>query len=160
MVAVTDTSPDAAPAPAAVDEPVAAPVRNIVVVPTASLVTRRGDQHGVVLDSVDNLDHWHLVDSERHRFRAVRRRVRAPPPKPATSRSTSPTLHRAQSTRREDGDVIVAPRVRGPYLVNANTGQEQGARVVRVPQTTNREDAAAVVTARSETGGVVIDDLR
>jgi hypothetical protein len=44
--------------------------------------------------------------------------------------------------------------------VNANTGQEQGATVVRVPQTTNREDAAAVVTARSETGDVVIDDLR
>jgi signal transduction histidine kinase len=39
MVAVTDTSPDAAPAPAAVDEPVAAPARNIGVVPTASLVT-------------------------------------------------------------------------------------------------------------------------
>jgi signal transduction histidine kinase len=39
MVAVTDTSPDATPAPAAVDEPVAAPARNIGVVPTASLVT-------------------------------------------------------------------------------------------------------------------------
>jgi signal transduction histidine kinase len=39
MVAVTDTSPDATPAPAAVDEPVASPVRNIGVVPTASLLT-------------------------------------------------------------------------------------------------------------------------
>jgi signal transduction histidine kinase len=39
MVAVTDTSPDAAPAPAAVDEPVAAPARNIGMVPTASLLT-------------------------------------------------------------------------------------------------------------------------
>ncbi|MDT5244846.1 MAG: hypothetical protein QOD36_2222 [Mycobacterium sp.] len=39
MVAVTDVSPDVAPAPAAVDEPVAAPARNIGVVPTASLVT-------------------------------------------------------------------------------------------------------------------------
>jgi signal transduction histidine kinase len=39
MVAVTDTSPDAAQAPAAVAEPVAAPVRNIGVVPTASLLT-------------------------------------------------------------------------------------------------------------------------
>jgi hypothetical protein len=29
-----------------------------------------------------------------------------------------------------------------------------------VSQTTNREDAAAVVTARSDTGDVVIDDLR
>jgi signal transduction histidine kinase len=39
MVAVTDTSPDATPAPDAVDEPVAPPVRNIGVVPTASLLT-------------------------------------------------------------------------------------------------------------------------
>ena len=39
MVAVTDMSPDASPAPAAVDEPVAAPARNIGVVPTASLLT-------------------------------------------------------------------------------------------------------------------------
>ena len=39
MVAVTDTSPDAAPAPAAVNDPVAASARNIGVVPTASLLT-------------------------------------------------------------------------------------------------------------------------
>ena len=39
MVAVTDTSPDAIPAPAAQDEPVSATPRNIGVVPTASLLT-------------------------------------------------------------------------------------------------------------------------
>src|SRR6478736_2849862 len=39
MVAVTDTSPDATPAPAAVDGDAAAPTRNIGVVPTASLLT-------------------------------------------------------------------------------------------------------------------------
>jgi signal transduction histidine kinase len=39
MVAVTDTSPDATPAPAAAVEPDAAPPRNIGVVPTASLLT-------------------------------------------------------------------------------------------------------------------------
>jgi signal transduction histidine kinase len=39
MVAVTDMSPDAAPAPAAVDGASAAPARNIGVVPTASLLT-------------------------------------------------------------------------------------------------------------------------
>ncbi len=39
MVAVTDMSPDATPAPAAVDEPASAPARNIGVVPTASLLT-------------------------------------------------------------------------------------------------------------------------
>lgn len=39
MVAVTDTSPDAETAPAAVDGASASPVRNIGVVPTASLLT-------------------------------------------------------------------------------------------------------------------------
>ena len=39
MVAVTDTSPDATPAPAAVYGDAAAPARNIGVVPTASLLT-------------------------------------------------------------------------------------------------------------------------
>jgi signal transduction histidine kinase len=39
MVAVTDTSSDATPAPAAADEPVSAAPRNIGVVPTASLLT-------------------------------------------------------------------------------------------------------------------------
>ena len=39
MVAVTDTSPNATPAPAAVDAPVSTPPRNVGVVPTASLLT-------------------------------------------------------------------------------------------------------------------------
>src|SRR6478736_543158 len=39
MVAVTDTRPDATPAPATVDGDAAAPARNIGVVPTASLLT-------------------------------------------------------------------------------------------------------------------------
>jgi signal transduction histidine kinase len=39
MVAVTDTIPDATPAPAPADEPVSAAPRNIGVVPTASLLT-------------------------------------------------------------------------------------------------------------------------
>jgi Putative adhesin len=60
----------------------------------------------------------------------------------------------------KDGDVIVALPPRGPYLVNANTTDVEGATVVRVPQTTDREAAAAVVTARSETGDVIIDELR
>jgi hypothetical protein len=60
----------------------------------------------------------------------------------------------------QDGDVIIALPARGPYIVNADTGAERGDTVVRVPQTTNRENAAAVVTARSETGDVIIDDLR
>jgi hypothetical protein len=70
------------------------------------------------------------------------------------------TAPRTVDATSQDGNVIVALPARGPYLVNADTGREQGATVVRVPQTTNREDAAAVVTARSGTGDVVIDDLR
>ena len=48
----------------------------------------------------------------------------------------------------------------GPYVVNANTGEESGATVVRVPQTSDRKGAAAVVTARSDTGNIMIDELR
>jgi hypothetical protein len=60
----------------------------------------------------------------------------------------------------DNGDVIIAVPARGPYMVNANTGDENGATVVRVPQTTDRKEAAAVITARSNNGDVVIDDLR
>jgi Putative adhesin len=63
------------------------------------------------------------------------------------------------ATTRE-GDISIGLPPRGPYVVNANTGDESGATVVRVPQTTKRNGAAAVVTARSESGDVVIDDLR
>jgi hypothetical protein len=58
----------------------------------------------------------------------------------------------------EDGDVVIALPARGPYVVNANTAD--GDTSVRVPQTTSRDNAAAVVTARSDTGDVIIDDLR
>jgi hypothetical protein len=68
------------------------------------------------------------------------------------------TAPRAVDAKSQDGDVIIALPARGPYVVNANTGD--GSTEVRVPQTTNRENAAAVVTARSETGDVIIDDLR
>ena len=58
----------------------------------------------------------------------------------------------------DNGDVVVALPARGRYVVNATT--DNGDAVVRVPQVTDRENAAAVVTARSENGDVVIDDLR
>jgi hypothetical protein len=60
----------------------------------------------------------------------------------------------------DNGDVVIALPARGPYVVNANTGEEVGATVVRVPQTTDRKAAAAVITARSDNGDVIIDDLR
>jgi Putative adhesin len=68
------------------------------------------------------------------------------------------TAPRTVDVSSQDGDVIIALPARGPYVVNANTAD--GNTDVRVPQTTNRENAAAAVTARSETGDVIIDDLR
>jgi hypothetical protein len=68
------------------------------------------------------------------------------------------TAPRTVDATSRDGNVIIALPQRGPYVVNANT--ENGSTAVRVPQTANRENAAAVVTARSENGDVVIDDLR
>ncbi len=59
-----------------------------------------------------------------------------------------------------NGDIRIALPARGPYVVNANTGDEHGSTVVRVPRTSDRNGAAAVVTARSDNGDVVIDDLR
>jgi hypothetical protein len=58
----------------------------------------------------------------------------------------------------ENGDVVIALPPRGPYLVNAST--DHGDTEVRVPQATDRANAVAVVTARSDNGDVIIDDLR
>jgi DUF4097 and DUF4098 domain-containing protein YvlB len=58
----------------------------------------------------------------------------------------------------DNGDVVIALPRRGPYLVNVNS--PDGDTEIRVPQTTDRQNAAAVVTARSDTGDIVIDDLR
>ena len=70
------------------------------------------------------------------------------------SDAPSPTIVAAS----ENGDVIMALPARGPYVVNANT--DHGDTAVRVPQATARENAVAVVTARSDNGDVIIDDLR
>jgi hypothetical protein len=69
------------------------------------------------------------------------------------------TAPRTIDATAEDGDVVIALPARGPYVVNASS-HGGGDTVVRVPQTTSRETAAAVVTARSQSGDVVIDDLR
>ncbi|OBF41801.1 hypothetical protein A5724_04635 [Mycobacterium sp. ACS1612] len=58
----------------------------------------------------------------------------------------------------DNGDVVIALPARGPYAVNAST--DNGDTVVRVPQATDREKAAAVITARSENGDVIIEDSR
>lgn len=59
-----------------------------------------------------------------------------------------------------NGDVVLGLPAQGRYIVDATTGRHRSATVVRVPQTRDRDSAAAVVTARSESGDVVIDDLR
>jgi hypothetical protein len=58
-----------------------------------------------------------------------------------------------------DGDLTIALPARGPYLVNANTDDGKGTTVVRVPQTSDRDAAAAVITARSNGGDVSITTL-
>lgn len=60
----------------------------------------------------------------------------------------------------DNGDIRIALPPRGPYVVNANTGDESGDTVVRVPQTSDRKGAAAVVTARTDTGDITIDGRR
>lgn len=57
------------------------------------------------------------------------------------------------------GDVALAVPLPGPYFVNATTGNERGATVVKVPQTRNADEAVAVINARSDTGDVVVDDV-
>jgi Putative adhesin len=56
----------------------------------------------------------------------------------------------------DNGDVQIALPPPGPYVVNADAG---GDRLVRVPQSSDRK-AAAVVTARSDTGDIRIGELR
>jgi hypothetical protein len=58
-----------------------------------------------------------------------------------------------------DGDVTIALPPHGPYLVDANTDYGDGSTEVQVPQTNDPDDAAALVTARSQDGNVVVTTL-
>ncbi|MGE2732429.1 hypothetical protein ACQI4F_23430 [Mycolicibacterium vaccae] len=60
----------------------------------------------------------------------------------------------AQSDR---GNVVVSLPGPGPYLVDATTGRDHGSTVVQVPQTRDAAQAVATVTARSDTGHVVVE---
>ena len=62
--------------------------------------------------------------------------------------------------RTGNGDVTVALPPPGPYVVDATTGQSWGSTAVRVPQTRDAGAAAAVVTARSDTGDVTVEERR
>jgi hypothetical protein len=70
------------------------------------------------------------------------------------------TAPRTVDTASDNGDIRIGLPPAGPYQVNANSGSERGSTVVRVPRTTNPEAAAAVITARTENGDIVIDDAR
>jgi hypothetical protein len=68
------------------------------------------------------------------------------------------TAPRTVEASSDNGDVIIAVPAGGPYVVNANT--ENGHTAIRVPRATDRENAVAVITAQSENGDVIVDDLR
>lgn len=70
------------------------------------------------------------------------------------------TAPRTVDVTAQDGDVTIALPARGPYLVNANTTDQTGTAVVRVPQTSDRNSAASVITARTDDGDVSITTLR
>ncbi|GAB3241711.1 DUF4097 family beta strand repeat-containing protein [Mycolicibacterium hippocampi] len=60
----------------------------------------------------------------------------------------------------DTGDIVLALPRPGPYSVDATTGQRWGTTVVRVPQTRDPQNAASVVTVRSDTGDVIVEELR
>jgi hypothetical protein len=67
---------------------------------------------------------------------------------------------RSVDVTSENGDIRVGLPPRGPYAVNASTGSERGSTGGRVPRTTDSRTAAAVITARTDNGHIVIDDIR
>lgn len=56
------------------------------------------------------------------------------------------------------GNVVLSLPAPGPYLINATTGRDRGATVVKVPQTRDAGAAVSTVTARSDSGDVVVDE--
>jgi Putative adhesin len=70
------------------------------------------------------------------------------------------TAPRTLDANTDNGDIRIALPPSGPYVVNVNTSDRSGDTVVRVPQTSDHKDAASVVTARSDTGDITIDELR
>ncbi|MDG4666311.1 hypothetical protein [Mycobacterium sp. 236(2023)] len=59
----------------------------------------------------------------------------------------------------EHGDIAISLPPPGPYFVDAMTEMPHDAVEVAVPQTRDRENAAAVITARTQTGSIAISEL-
>ena len=144
MVAVTDTNPDATPAPPAVDGASAAPQHRRAA---NRLVAQRGHDRKVwfwIPLTILMIGVWSIPSGIGVALSAVvfvhlmRRRTR---------RTTAQRGLRCWF------------RVLGPAAAIA-IRRGDGSTAVRVSQTIDRENAAAVVTARSGAGAVVIDDLR
>ncbi len=70
------------------------------------------------------------------------------------------TAPRTLDANTDNGDIRIALPPSGPYVVNADTSKRSGDTVVRIPQTSDRKGAASIVTARSDTGDIIIDELR
>lgn len=68
------------------------------------------------------------------------------------------TAPRTVEASSENGDVIIAVPSGGRYVVNANT--EDGHTAIRVPRATDRQNAAAVITVRSQNGDAIVEGLR
>lgn len=63
------------------------------------------------------------------------------------------------NTETRHGDVDLALAGAGPFLVDATTGRESGGTTVEVPLTRDPQVALAEITARSERGHVIVEDL-
>ena len=70
------------------------------------------------------------------------RSVLAPPPKRRHHRRLPRRRAAHRRGQKSDGDVVIALPERGPYLVNANTGEDRR-HIVRVPQTQPATAAAS-----------------
>lgn len=68
------------------------------------------------------------------------------------------TAPRTVEASSDNGDVIIAVPADGRYMVNANT--DNGHTAIRVPRASDRENATAVITVRSDNGDAIVDDLR
>ncbi|OBB61168.1 hypothetical protein A5757_00640 [Mycobacterium sp. 852013-51886_SCH5428379] len=67
------------------------------------------------------------------------------------------TAPRTVEATSRSGDVVLGLPAEGPYLVRTESDQSS---VVRVPETSDPARAAAQITARSESGDVVIEEVR